>query len=79
MQGKEVYIVCHSYGGTVTTEAVAEDMAIAIRAKQGKRGGVVGLFFICAFLLQEQQTIQGMYPSKNERPSYVSRVILCSG
>lgn len=75
VQGKEVYVACHSYGGTVATEAVAEDTTVAVRAKQGKRGGVVGLFFICAFLLQEGQSIQGMYGSRSQRPSHVSRPV----
>ncbi|KAB8360704.1 hypothetical protein FH972_024440 [Carpinus fangiana] len=51
--GKEVLVVAHSYGGQVTSEAIREEMGKSARSKQGRNGGVIGLFYICAFLLPE--------------------------
>jgi pimeloyl-ACP methyl ester carboxylesterase len=49
--GKDVMVVMHSYGGIVGTEAVHE--SLAKKAREGKvlPGGVLGLLYMCAFLL----------------------------
>lgn len=52
-QGKDVLVVAHSYGGQVISEAVHESLGKVSRAKEGKPGGVIGLFYICAFLVPE--------------------------
>jgi pimeloyl-ACP methyl ester carboxylesterase len=54
--GKEVLLVMHSYGGAVGTEA-AKGLSKAERAKEGKKGGVVHLYYLCAFMLQEGQSL----------------------
>lgn len=49
-QGEDVIIVMHSYGGIAGTES-AKGFSKAEREKEGKKGGVVGLVFLSAFLL----------------------------
>lgn len=50
--GQEVVVVCHSYGGVPASEAIL-DLDLASRRARGLPGGVVHLFFCCAFLLPE--------------------------
>ncbi|KIX92919.1 uncharacterized protein Z520_11395 [Fonsecaea multimorphosa CBS 102226] len=49
-QGKEVLLVMHSYGGMVGTQAAA-GLGKAERMKGAQKGGIVRLFYACAFLL----------------------------
>lgn len=48
--GLEIFIVMHSYGGLVGSEAAA-GLGWIDRAKRGLQGGVVGLLYVCAFIL----------------------------
>lgn len=48
--GSEVFVVMHSYGGLVGSEAAA-GLGKAERSKHGLQGGVIGLMYVCAFLL----------------------------
>ncbi|EXJ75174.1 uncharacterized protein A1O5_01870 [Cladophialophora psammophila CBS 110553] len=49
-QGEDVVLVLHSYGGMVGTQAAA-GLGKAERMKRGQKGGIVRLFYACAFLL----------------------------
>ena len=48
--GQEVVLVMHSYGGMVGTQAAA-GLGKAERTQRGLSGGIVRLFYACAFLL----------------------------
>lgn len=48
--GLEVFVVMHSYGGLVGSEAAA-GLGRVERSKRGLRGGVIGLLYVCAFIL----------------------------
>jgi pimeloyl-ACP methyl ester carboxylesterase len=48
--GEEIVVVMHSYGGMVGTQAAA-GLGLADRARKGRRGGVMRLFYACAFML----------------------------
>jgi alpha-beta hydrolase superfamily lysophospholipase len=50
-EGKDVLVVAHSYGGMVSNEGIDASMAKAARAKAGKKGGVVRIVFLTAFLV----------------------------
>ncbi|RMZ83186.1 hypothetical protein DV738_g1369, partial [Chaetothyriales sp. CBS 135597] len=55
-QGKDVLVLGHSYGGVVISEAVnGHDKAS--REKQGLKGGVSHLYFLCAFVLPEDHSL----------------------
>lgn len=55
-QGKDVVVFMHSYGGMVGTEA-SHGLGKKRREKEGKKGGVVHLYYLCAFLLHEGQSM----------------------
>jgi len=54
--GERVLMLMHSYGGAVGTDAV-EGLTFADRKAAGKLGGVVHLFYMCAYILQPGTTI----------------------
>jgi pimeloyl-ACP methyl ester carboxylesterase len=56
-EGKEVVVVMHSYGGLVGTEAVHESLGKRVREADGLAGGVIGMVYMCAFLLPEGHSL----------------------
>ena len=55
-QGKEVLLVMHSYGG-LPGGAAAVGLGVKERRRQGKKGGVLGLILITAFVIPENTTM----------------------
>lgn len=49
--GKKVIMVLHSYGGVLGTEAVREHFGKKSRQERGLTGGVLGLLYMCAFVI----------------------------
>lgn len=49
-EGKEVVLAMHSYGGVVGGSAV-QGLCISERAKEGKKGGILGLVYIVALII----------------------------
>ena len=68
-KGKEVIVLVHSYGGMVGSEAIMEEMTKNYRAREGMKGGVVKLLYICAFLLHEGESLAT--PLGGQLPSYI--------
>lgn len=54
-----VFVLMHSYGGTVGSSALA-DLSAAHRAKQGRVGGVVHLLYMSAYILPVGGSIVGI-------------------
>lgn len=52
-QGRDVVVVAHSYGAVVVTEAVKPGMTRESRRALGKQGGVLGLFLIAGYLVEQ--------------------------
>lgn len=50
--GEDVLVVMHSYGGVPGTQGM-KGLSKDERRKAGKPGGVVGLVYLCAFMLWE--------------------------
>lgn len=48
--GKDVIVIAHSYGG-VPAAGAAYGSSKATRTKDGKAGGVLGLIYMCAFIV----------------------------
>ncbi|TEY39954.1 hypothetical protein BOTCAL_0446g00020 [Botryotinia calthae] len=47
---ERVFMAMHSYGGAVGTDAI-EVLTFADRKSEGKSGGVIHLFYMCAYIL----------------------------
>lgn len=60
-QGKEVVVVMHSYGGIPGTESV-KGRTCRDMAAQAKKGGVVALIYMAAFLISAGQSVDSSLP-----------------
>ncbi|KAL8665979.1 MAG: hypothetical protein Q9168_007584 [Polycauliona sp. 1 TL-2023] len=60
-EGKTVMVVMHSYGGLVGSEAIPEDLSYTERQALGLPGGVIHLFYFCAFILDKGQSVLGTF------------------
>ena len=56
---EDILIIAHSYGGMVATEALKVHKTRKARAMIGKKGGVLGIAFIAAFVFTAGQTLLG--------------------
>ncbi|KAL9026839.1 MAG: hypothetical protein Q9196_004556 [Gyalolechia fulgens] len=60
-EGKKVLVVMHSYGGLVGSEAITEELVYTNRQAKGLSGGVIHLFLYSAFILDEGQSVLGVF------------------
>jgi pimeloyl-ACP methyl ester carboxylesterase len=58
-QGDEIILLCHSSGGVVGANAV-EGYDLATRKAAGKKGGVIRVVYLSAFMLPQDQSLLGM-------------------
>jgi hypothetical protein len=62
--------VAHSYGGVISTQAVEARFAKWSRGEEGRARGVVGILYLCAFLLEVGQSLAGAFGGS--LPPYVA-------
>jgi len=55
-EGKEIVLLCHSYGGVVGSCAV-EGLDLASRKKAGKKGGVLIIVYMTGFMLPKGKSL----------------------
>lgn len=60
-QGKSVLLAGHSSGGWVAAEAALPARQAPVRARQGEAGGVIGIFFIGAFIVPQGQSVHTFF------------------
>ncbi|KAH9871548.1 hypothetical protein J1614_005803 [Plenodomus biglobosus] len=60
-EGKKVFVVMHSYGGLVGSNAIPKELSFNYRKSAGLSGGVIHLLFIAAFVLDEHQSVLGTF------------------
>ena len=71
--GKDVILAMHSYGGCPGAVA-AKGLSKAELAAKGKKGGIIGLLFICAFLANEGDSLLSKLPGQVFDPWVISYV-----
>jgi hypothetical protein len=74
-EGKNIFLIMHSYGGLVGSNAVSKDLSFAYRKSAGLLGGVVQLFYIAAFVLDEGQTVLGTFGESPNSDVKVRRLL----
>ena len=63
--GKDVILVGHSSGGFSATAAAIPALQSKARKTQGLSGGVVGIFYICAFLVPPGESVHTFFQPKD--------------
>lgn len=66
-EGKWVLLVGHSSGGWVATEAAKPELQATTRKAEGKQGGVVGIFYMGAFIIPVGESVHSFFQPK-DRP-----------
>ena len=85
-QGKYVVVLGHSSGGFVAAYITKPDLQAKVRKSEGKTGGIIGIFFECAFLIPPNESIHTFFqPRDGSTPVippwtvvYVSSVLISS-
>jgi hypothetical protein len=73
--GKDVLLLMHSYGGCPGADA-AKGLSKAERQAAGKKGGIVGLVFMCAFVAAEGASLKSNLPGGVYDPWVLENVSL---
>ncbi|KAL1849191.1 hypothetical protein Daus18300_013348 [Diaporthe australafricana] len=63
--GKNVLIIAHSSGGWVATEVARPELQAKARAAKGLSGGVVGIFYMGAFVIPVGESITSFFQPKD--------------
>lgn len=58
--GKEVIVLCHSYGGIISTDALY-GFSIEKRAEEKLKGGVKAIIFMAAFVPKKGEGLAGIF------------------
>jgi pimeloyl-ACP methyl ester carboxylesterase len=59
-QGKEIIALVHSYGGVVATNSLF-DLGIEKRKKEGLKGGIKAIIYMCAFIPLKGESLFGTF------------------
>ena len=61
-EDKRVLVVAHSSGGWTGTEAAtSEELYEKSRKAQGKSGGIIGIFYLCAYLMAPGESVNSIF------------------
>ncbi|KAF9889602.1 hypothetical protein FE257_007110 [Aspergillus nanangensis] len=60
-EGKSVLLVAHSSGGWVAAEAATAARQAPKRIATGQSGGIIGIFFVGAFLIPAGESVSGFF------------------
>ncbi|PQE07308.1 Alpha beta hydrolase fold-1 protein [Rutstroemia sp. NJR-2017a WRK4] len=69
--GKNVILLGHSSGGFTATAAAVPEFQARERKKKGLKGGVVGIFYECAFLIPVGESVNSFFQPKDGSPAVV--------
>jgi pimeloyl-ACP methyl ester carboxylesterase len=75
--GKDVLLLMHSYGGCAGADA-AKGLSKAERSGAGKKGGIIGLVFMCAFVATEGDSLLSKLPGQKYDPWVIQNVSFSS-
>lgn len=63
--GKNVLVTGHSAGGFVATEAALPELQFKVRAGKGLPGGVIGIFYMGAFVIPVGESVSSFFQPKD--------------
>jgi alpha-beta hydrolase superfamily lysophospholipase len=72
-EGKKVFVVMHSYGGLVGSNATPKELSFKYRKSAGLSGGVIHLLYVAAFVLDEHQSVLGTFGESPNNDVKVSK------
>ncbi|KAF4632596.1 hypothetical protein G7Y89_g5534 [Cudoniella acicularis] len=70
-EGRNILFMGHSSGGLTATAAAIPELQREWREKEGKRGGVIGVFYECAFLVPVGESVHSFFQPKDGSPPVI--------
>lgn len=70
-EGKNVVLVGHSSGGFVATYVARSKYQRKVRQEKNLAGGVIGIFYVCAFLVTPGNSVHSFFQPKDGSPDVV--------
>jgi hypothetical protein len=67
-QGKKVLLLAHSSGGWVATQVAEPELHFKTRREKGFEGGIIGLFYMGAFIIPVGESVSGFFQPKEGPP-----------
>jgi len=67
-QNKNVILYGHSSGAFVASEAAIPELQAKNRKEKGLKGGVIGIFYACGFVVPVGESIHGFFQPKDGSP-----------
>jgi len=64
-QGKYVVVLGHSSGGFVAAYITKPELQAKVRKAKGETGGIIGIFFECAFLIPQNDSVHTFFQPKD--------------
>lgn len=64
VDGRDVLLVPHSYGGVPGLQAVEKSMAKLERRQLDKKGGIIGILSLCAFIIPTNTSLEDLTNGK---------------
>jgi hypothetical protein len=64
-EGKNVILIGHSSGGFTATASAVPELQAKSREKEGTSGGIIGLFYICAFVIPVGESVHSFFQPKD--------------
>lgn len=64
-QGENVLLVAHSSGGWVATQVSRPELQAKFRAEKGLSGGVIGIFYMGAFVIPVGESVSSFFQPKD--------------
>ena len=71
--GKAVVLVMHSYGGCPGAVA-AKGLSMSERRTAGQKGGIIGMIFICGFIIRAATILRDLLPNRQFDPWIIQYV-----
>ncbi|TGO47639.1 hypothetical protein BCON_0269g00050 [Botryotinia convoluta] len=62
---KNVIVLGHSSGGFTATACAIPELQANVRKKRGLSGGIIGIFYACAFLIPVGDSVNGFFQPKD--------------
>ena len=70
-ESKNVVLIGHSAGGFTVTAAAIPNLQAESRRAKGEKGGIVGVFYECAFLIPVGESVHSFFQPKDGSPPVI--------
>ncbi|KAI9829512.1 MAG: hypothetical protein M1819_006332 [Sarea resinae] len=74
-EGKSVILIGHSSGGFTATASAIPELQAKNRMTAGASGGIIGVFYVCGFVVPVGESVNSFFQPKDGSPPVVPPVV----